>query len=181
LATRRVIGDEPGHGQALGQVCCAGLDVLGITSSLEALSAGQRTKPPLSEPTAFTCTRPRAQCSAAALRRTRGRGLAHARCECVGAIRLSVTCAAAGRPAQRCRSAERGKCAACATLRSQDRGRIERVGAVRTGGPEGAREQGHCGQRATETPIRPGGKRERCTTRVSVEASSRPVCSQVCA
>jgi hypothetical protein len=41
---RRVMGDEPGHGQALGQVCCAGRDGLGSTSSLEALSAGQRTK-----------------------------------------------------------------------------------------------------------------------------------------
>jgi hypothetical protein len=40
---RRVMGDEPGHGQALGQVCCAGRDGLGSTSSLEALSAGQRT------------------------------------------------------------------------------------------------------------------------------------------
>jgi hypothetical protein len=29
LAMRRVMGDEPGHGQALGQVCCAGRDVLG--------------------------------------------------------------------------------------------------------------------------------------------------------
>ena len=37
---RRVMGDEPGHRQALGQVCCAGRDVLGRTSSLEALSAG---------------------------------------------------------------------------------------------------------------------------------------------
>ena len=42
-ATRRVMGDEPGHGQALGQVCWAGRDVLGRTSSLEALSAGQGT------------------------------------------------------------------------------------------------------------------------------------------
>ena len=48
-------------------------------------------------------------------------------------------------------------------------------------GSERARERGHCGQRATQTPIRPGGMRERCTTRMSVEASSRPVCSQVCA
>ena len=38
-------GDEPGHGQALGQVCYAGRDGLGSTSSLEALkalSAGHR-------------------------------------------------------------------------------------------------------------------------------------------
>jgi len=37
------MGTEPGHRQALGQVCCAGRDVLGRTSSLEALSAGQGT------------------------------------------------------------------------------------------------------------------------------------------
>ena len=43
LAMRRVMGDEPGHRQALGQVCCAGRDVLGRTSSLEAVSAGQGT------------------------------------------------------------------------------------------------------------------------------------------
>ena len=42
-AKRRVMGDEPGHGQALGQVCRAGRDILGRTSSLEALSAGQGT------------------------------------------------------------------------------------------------------------------------------------------
>jgi len=39
-----VMGDEPRHGQALGQVCCAGRDGLGSTSSLETLSAGQRTR-----------------------------------------------------------------------------------------------------------------------------------------
>ncbi len=38
---RRVMGDEPGHEKALGQVCCAGRDGLGSTSSLETLSAGQ--------------------------------------------------------------------------------------------------------------------------------------------
>ena len=46
MAMPRVMGDEPGHGQALGQVCCAGRDGLGSTSSLEALkalSAGHRT------------------------------------------------------------------------------------------------------------------------------------------
>ena len=40
MAMRRVMGDEPGHRQALGQVCCAGRDVLGRPSSLEALSCG---------------------------------------------------------------------------------------------------------------------------------------------
>ena len=40
MAMRRVMGDEPGHRQALGQVCCAGRDVLGRTSSLEALECG---------------------------------------------------------------------------------------------------------------------------------------------
>ena len=41
MVTQRVMGDEPGHGQALRQVSCAGRDVLGRTSTLEALSVGQ--------------------------------------------------------------------------------------------------------------------------------------------
>ena len=45
MAMRRLMGDEPGHAQALGQVCCAVRDVLGRVMSRNELTGSSKCGP----------------------------------------------------------------------------------------------------------------------------------------